>query len=55
MVINQRGKLLQFSGGSKRGEGGPWVGTPLFWPINAFEWEHIVGNPLYSGLGTPLF
>ena len=28
---------------------------PFFWTINAFEWEHIVGTPLYSGLGTPSF
>ena len=40
------------SGGSRGGSG---VGTPLFWPINAFEWGHIVGTPLYPGLGTPLF
>ena len=36
-----------------RGSGG-W-NPPFFWPINAFEWEHIDVIPLYSGLGTPLF
>ena len=39
----------------QRGSG---VGTPsFFWPINAFEWGHIVGTPpsFYPGLGTPLF
>ena len=28
---------------------------PFFWPINAFEWGHIVGTPLCPGLETPLF
>ncbi|VDI41672.1 NADPH-ferrihemoprotein reductase, partial [Mytilus galloprovincialis] len=32
-----------------QGEWLPGFGPPLFLTINAFEWEHIVGTPLYSG------
>lgn len=35
--------------------GGPGL-EPFFtfiWKINAIEWGHIVGTPLYRGLGSP--
>ena len=36
--------------------GGPGVGNPPFFlSINAFEREHIVGPPIYSGWDPPFF
>ena len=36
-------------------DGGPGVGSPFFWPINAFEWGHIVGSspPFVLGWEPP--
>ena len=50
---NQR-KMVSNQARIQRGGSGGW-NPPFFWPINAFEWEHIAGTPLYSGLGTPPF
>ena len=25
--------------------GGPGIGTPFFWTINALEWDHVVETP----------
>ena len=35
-------------GGSRGGRG---LQPPFFWPLNAFEWGHIVGNPPFFVLG----
>ena len=50
-------KSIVYTGLSLADPGGvPGVGIPLFWPINAFKWGHIVGTPLpLSWVGTPLF
>ena len=40
----------------KGGEGFQGFEPPLFWPLNAFKWGHIVGPPLplfRSGLDPP--
>ena len=36
--------LLQWQIQGGGGGSGGW-NPPFFWPINAFEWEHIVGTP----------
>ena len=53
LELRSKFMLACHSGGS-RGGGFRGLEPPFFfWPINAFEWEHIVGTPLYSVLGTP--
>ena len=34
-------------------QGWGWGLDPLVWTINAFEWERIVGTPIYSGWEPP--